>query len=87
MARYNLYYRKYNIIANAYIPYVKVIETEDIYHEIGKMICESLEKIENIRYTRPTASREDCEKLWTEEGYLQITPSLWRKERKEQNDG
>ena len=36
--RYNIYYRKYNIIANAYIPYVKVVYTNDIYHEIGKMI-------------------------------------------------
>ncbi|MBQ6906208.1 MAG: hypothetical protein IJN75_04230 [Clostridia bacterium] len=81
MARYNIYYRKYNIMARAYIPYVKIVETDDIYHEVGKMICTSLEKIENIRYTQPRASREDCEKLWLERGYTKITDTLWRMEK------
>lgn len=78
MTRYNIYYTQYNIIANDYIPYIRVIETDDVYHEIGKMICTSLEKIESIRYTQPRASREDCEKLWTESGYIQINDKLWR---------
>ena len=78
MARYNIYYRKYNIFANDYIPYIKIVETDDVYHEIGKMICTSLEKIESIRYTQPRASREDCEKLWTESGYIQINDKIWR---------
>lgn len=78
MTRYHIYYRKYNIFANDYIPYIKIVETDDIYHEIGKMICTSLEKIESIRYTQPRASREDCEKLWTESGYIQINDKLWR---------
>ena len=78
MERYHIYYRKYNIFANDYIPYIKIIYTDDIYHEIGKMICTSLEKIESIRYTKPKASKEDCEKLWTERGYQKVDDKLWR---------
>lgn len=83
MARYNIYYRKYNIIANDYIPYIKIVETDDIYHEVGKIICNSLERIENIRYTQPRASQEQCEELWLRSGYKKITDTLWRMENKE----
>ena len=79
--RYNLYYTKYNIIARAYIPYVKVIECTDIYHEIGKMICTTLEHIEKISYTEPKCTREECEELWRNGGYEKITDNLWRKEK------
>ena len=81
MARYNIYYRQYSIIARATIPYVEVVDTEDIYHEIGKMICQSLEKIESIRYTKPQASQEDCEKFWTESGYRKLTDKIWIKDK------
>lgn len=80
MARYNIYYLKYNIIANDYTPYIKVVDTDDIYHEVGKMICKSLEKIDHIRYTQPKASKEDCEKLWIERGYRKITDVFWVKD-------
>lgn len=79
MARYNIYYRKFNIFANKDIPCIKVIDTDDIFHEIGKMICTSLEKIEEIRYTEPKASQEDCEKLWIERGYRKIADNIWAK--------
>ena len=32
MARYNIYYQRYCILARDYIPYVRVVDTEDIYH-------------------------------------------------------
>ena len=89
MERYHIYYRKYNIFANDYIPYIKIIYTDDIYHEIGKMICTSLEKIDILCYTIPKASEKDCEKLWVERGYQKVDDTLWRlsdsayKERKE----
>ena len=38
MARYNIYYHRYNIIARDYIPYVRVVETEDVYREIGSRL-------------------------------------------------
>ena len=79
--RYNIYYSRYNIIANAYIPYIKIVETNDIYHEIGKMVCSTLEKIVDIRYTQPKASREDCEKIFEERGYRKLGANLWIKEK------
>ncbi|MDD5980172.1 MAG: hypothetical protein PUC23_03570 [bacterium] len=85
MTRYNIYYTKYNIIANDCISYIKVVYTDDIYHEVGKMICTSLEKINNIRYTIPRASIKDCEKLWSDDGYIKICDNIWRLTKK-QND-
>lgn len=82
MTRYNIYYTKYNIIANDYIPYIKVVCTDDIYHEIGKIICTSLEKIDSIRYSKPKASIEDCEKLWEKDGYIKIRDNFWRLDKK-----
>ena len=45
MARYNIYYHRFNILARDYIPYVTVVDTEDVYHVIGKMICTTLEEL------------------------------------------
>jgi hypothetical protein len=82
MKRYNIYYSKYNIMVNDYMPYIKVVYTDDIYHEIGKMICTSFEKIDYIRYTEPRASIEACEKLWLDDGYVKVFEDLWRLEKK-----
>ena len=78
--RYNIYYKKFCIIARDYIPYIKVVYTNDVYHEIGKMICNSLEEIRNIRYTEPKASVEKIEEYWKERGYRQLDKSHWVKE-------
>ena len=78
MERYNIYYRQYSIMARDYIPYIRVVYTDDIYHEIGKMICTALEKIEHISYTKPRAGIEDCEQYWRDEGYIKISNNLWR---------
>lgn len=86
MKRYNIYYKKYNIFANDYIPYIRVVETDDVYHEIGKMICNSIEAIKSIRYTEPRGSREDLEQLWREEGFEQIDKNNWVKDKKEQDN-
>ena len=77
MERYNIYYTKYNIIANDYIPYIKVVFTDDIYHEVGKLVCTSIEKIDRISYTQPRASIEACEQYWLEAGYEKLSDSLW----------
>ena len=76
--RYNLYYSKYNILARGYVRYVEVIESTDIYHEIGKKICTTLEHIKRISYTEPKATREECEELWLQGGYEKISTNLWR---------
>ena len=77
--RYNLYYSKYNIFARGYVRYVEVIESTDIYHEIGKKICTTMEHIKRISYTEPKATREECEELWLQGGYEKISPNLWRR--------
>ncbi len=83
MKRYNIYYSKYNIIANDYLRYVKVVETSDVYHEIGKMICTSLEAIKNISYIEQKISQEECEELWQKSGFKQIDKNHWVKEQKQ----
>lgn len=75
--RYNIYYTQYNLFVNANIPKIRVVETEDIYHEVGKMICSALERIVRISYTHPTASIEECEKYWIERGYRKISSDTW----------
>ncbi len=78
MPRYNIYFRRYSILGGAYSSNVLVVNTDDIYHEIGKLICRSLEHIDSIRYTEPRASKEDCEKLWFENGYEKIDNNYYR---------
>ena len=77
MPRFNIYYRKFSMLARDYIDYIKVVETEDIYHEIGKIICKSIEHIERISYTQPKASQEECEQFWLENGYEKVLENLW----------
>ena len=77
MARYNIYYNQYNIIARDYVPHIQVVDTDNVYAVIGKLICTSLEKIENIRYSQPKASQEECEALWLEHGYRKYSGNLW----------
>ena len=77
--RYNLYYSMYNIFARGYVRYVEVIESTDIYHEIGKKICTTMEHIKRISYTEPKATREECEELWLQGGYEKISNNLWRR--------
>ena len=77
--RYNLYYSKYNIFSRGYVRYVEVIESTDIYHEIGKKICTTMEHIKRISYTEPKATREECEELWLQGGYEKISNNLWRR--------
>ena len=77
--RYNLYYSKYNIFARGYVRYVEVIESTDIYHEIGKTICTTMEHIKRISDTEPKATREDCEELGLQGGYEKISNNLWRR--------
>ena len=80
MTRYNIYYTKYSILNNAYNHYVKVVYTYDIYHEIGKLICTSMERIKDISYTKPQASETAIEVYLVANGYVKITDTFYRKE-------
>ena len=75
--RYNIYYSKYSPFARDYIQYVKVVYTHNIYHEVGKLVCTSIEDIKSISYTKPNSSVEDCEKYWLENGYKKLCSNLW----------
>ena len=86
MNRYNIYYKQYNIIARDYVNYIKVVYTDDIYHEIGKMICSALEKIDSIHYTKPRASKEECEQYWRANGYEQLSEHFWRLGKKREEE-
>lgn len=50
MKTYKLFINQYNIMKNDYVTYEKIVKTNDIYHEIGKIYCTSLTKIKRIDY-------------------------------------
>lgn len=50
MKTYKLYIREYNIVKNDYVVREETVETNDIYHEIGKIYCQSIVKIKRIDY-------------------------------------
>lgn len=78
--RYHIYYEKYSILGNRHREQIMIVYTEDIYHEIGRLYCESLENIKNIRYTKQRAPIEEIEKYWIEEGFRKVTQNIWIKE-------
>lgn len=77
MKKYKLFIRKYNFLMNDYILEQKEIETNDIYHEIGKIVCSSLEHIKRIDYKEIQEHEKDritqsieIKKLISEKIYL-----------------
>lgn len=58
MKRYKLFIRKYNIFSNDYDVIVKIVDTDDIYHEVGYIYCTSLEDIERIDYYELKAAEQ-----------------------------
>lgn len=82
MKKYNLYYTQFQIMAMGEIDFIETVETDDIYHYIGKKICTSLEHISHIRYTELRIPLERCEELWKEAGYEKIGNRWWRKHEK-----
>ena len=50
MKKYKLFIRRYSIMVNDYIVVEKEVLTNDIYHEIGKIYCTSIEEIKRISY-------------------------------------
>lgn len=50
MKQYKLFINKYNFFKNDYEVIEEIIETNDIYHEIGYIYCTTLEDIKRIDY-------------------------------------
>lgn len=71
---YKIFYKKYSVYGGAYVPYILVVETADIYHEVGKLICTSIEEIKDIWYG--TAKHLDKSiAYWESRGYRRISDS------------
>ena len=75
MKTYKLYIREYNIVKNDYVVREETVETNDIYHEIGKIYCQSIVEIKRIDYqeinplqTRWNSLREWISHEWYENG-------------------
>ena len=84
MKTYVIYYWKYEIFARDYVFYIKLVETNDIYHEIGKMICTSIEHIKSIRYTYFNANEINEYKHHLDKDYCKLTDNLYT--NKNEND-
>lgn len=54
MKLYKLFIREYDITTNDYKTREEIIETNDIYHEIGMLYCQSSVKIKRIDYIEIT---------------------------------
>ena len=83
MKSYSIHYHKYNIFANNYVRYIQDVETDDIYHEVGKIICSSLERISKISYTlnKDGITQDICD-LRQECGFTKLDKNTWIDETK-----
>ena len=52
MSKYKIFIRKYSIFKNDYEVVEKIVETNDIYHEIGYIYCTTQEDIKRITYRK-----------------------------------
>lgn len=50
MKKYKVFVTSYDIQVNDYTVNTFIFNTNDIYHEIGRIYCTSLTKIKNISY-------------------------------------
>lgn len=77
MTKYNIYFKKYSPMKRDYVKFIKVVETNDIYNAIGRLICFSTESIKNVYYFLRLTDDETYEKEWEESGYEKISSDLW----------
>ena len=85
---YRIFYQKYNIFSYTYLDYVKIVSTDDIYHEIGILAVKSM-NIRNIHYIELTDTLYDTIQKLYSYGYRKINyntfvadgEQLWAKKR------
>lgn len=63
---YFLYIRQYSILDDAYVLYIKKVNTDNVYRVIGKIYSTTIERIKRIDYTVWTKEKE---RFWVETGY------------------
>ena len=78
MKSYSIHYHKYSIFADNYVRFIEDVETDDIYHEVGKIICSSLERISKISYTlnKDGMSQDICD-LRQECRFTKLNKNTW----------
>lgn len=59
MTTYKLFIRKYDIRVNDYVVVERIIKTDDLYHEIGKIYCQSIEDIKRIDYKELKTNKDE----------------------------
>lgn len=79
--KYIIFYRKYSVFGNAYASYICVVDTDDIYHEVGKLYCKSIEHIDSVRYCEHRGDFAKREEYWFSQGYEKISSDLYRSVR------
>ena len=85
MNKYRVFIKKYSIFANAYVLYLHIVETENIYEWVGKYYLTSMEKIISIQYCKCLNgfNYEEYKKLVEETyGYKQISYGLFVDEQR-----
>lgn len=61
MKTYKLYIREYNLFKNDYVVRTEIVKTNDIYHEIGKIYCQSIVEIKRIDYIELKGGSDNVE--------------------------
>lgn len=54
LKKYKLWIRHYDIMKNDYVVSERIVETNDIYHEIGYIYCTLIVDIKRIDYSEIT---------------------------------
>ena len=78
MKLYAIYYKKYIMAVQREISFIRLVKTDDIYREVGRMVLTSMEKIHISAYTEPKLNSRELEELYAEFGYIKIDDHLWR---------
>ncbi len=67
--KYRLYIRQYDITTNDYKVRKEIVETNDIYHEIGKIYSNAFTEIKRIDYEKIDETKELKNKIreWVSE--------------------
>lgn len=63
---YSVFYNKNNV------RYINIVTTNDIFHDIGKLVCDSDTAITSIRYIPIIGDATEYIPIWKQNGYIEI---------------
>lgn len=83
MKSYSIHYHQYSILVDNYVRFIEDVETDDIYREVGKIICSSLERISKISYTlNKNGITKEISDYRQECGFTKLDKNIWIDEAK-----